>query len=691
MSELTYDEFFQDFHARVYAGAGVDGDFMRENFVQFFLESLSDQGEIESADVCYYRSRGMQLDAYGFSDDEHVLYVIVSDYDGGDDPYKSLTATNVKSVLKRAENFLDKVTDADFCSGLEESSAVFGAAYEIIQRSKKLKRVKFFLVSEGRLSDRVVELPSTSLGSLKCSYQVWDMGRLYRLALSGREREDLEINVADWGLDGIPCLPANLETEIYEAYLMALPGDFLRDIYDEYGQRLLEQNVRTFLQFRGGVNKGIKETLATNPEMFFAYNNGITATAESVRTEMRAGAIIAKSITNLQIVNGAQTTAAIALSAGLPGVDLSQVVVPMKLSVVDALTAEKIVPRISEYANTQNKVSAADFFSNHPFHVRLKEQSVRNYAPSPEGLQRMTRWFYERTRGEYVNEPSRMSPSDKKKFLQVHPRNQVIIKTDVAKFETTWDCSPHIVSLGAQKCFAKFSTEVSEKWDKNSERFGDFYFKKLVGKAILFRSTEKIVSGEDWYAGGYRANIVTYTLALLSSEITKLRKEYDFEGLWRRQAMSHEDELQIKKLSKWIHGFITKTPSKYSNVTEWCKREDCWVGALATYAKKGRGLDSRFSDTLVSRQKVAQAEQESIRKNKLDAEIKAQETVVRLCEKGIWREARKFGDKRKILTSRDREMIARAMRFPDHKPSVRDSDYLLKLVQKLRKQGFTPK
>ena len=104
--------------------------------------------------------------------------------------------------------------------------------------------------------------------------------------------------------------------------------------------------------------------------MFFSYNNGLTATAEIEVSQETDSTKSIKSIKNLQIVNGGQTTASVHYSKFKFDADLSRVFVQMKLSVVDPELLETIVP-IAEYANTQNKVNAADFFANHPFHRQL--------------------------------------------------------------------------------------------------------------------------------------------------------------------------------------------------------------------------------------------------------------------------------------------------------------------------------
>ena len=128
-----------------------------------------------------------------------------------------------------------------------------------------------------------------------------------------------------------------------------------------------------------------------------------------------------------------------------------QIFVQMKLSVIDSEQSEVVVPRISEYANTQNRVNAADFFSNHPFHIRMEEFSRRIWAPAQQGAQRETKWFYERARGQYADAQSKLTPGEQKRFKAEYPKPQMFTKTDLAKFENVWDDHPKWVNLAARR------------------------------------------------------------------------------------------------------------------------------------------------------------------------------------------------------------------------------------------------
>jgi hypothetical protein len=277
----------------------------------------------------------------------------------------------------------------------------------------------------------------------------------------------------------------------------------LAKIYNHYEGRLLEGNVRSYLQARGKVNKGIINTIQNEPDMFFAYNNGIAATAKSIKIDNIEGTDYITEITGLQIVNGGQTTASLALSMIKFKRDdietkLKKIFVPMKLSVVKSLEkAQLIIQDISKYANSQNKVSEADLWSNHPFHIRMEELSRRIIAPAVNGNQFGTKWFYERANGQYKQTTYKSSDAERNKFEKQFPKNQMFTKTDLAKYMNIILQKPHIASKGNQKSFAVYADKVAEQWEKDDTVFNDNYFKKVVASVILFRGAQEIVKNKD--------------------------------------------------------------------------------------------------------------------------------------------------------------------------------------------------
>ena len=177
------------------------------------------------------------------------------------------------------------------------------------------------------------------------------------------------------------------ENDDYDYALTAIPGEALRLLYEKFGARLLEANVRSFLSVKAkGVNAGIQGTLRTSPGRFMAYNNGIVIVADEMRFEKTAdGSPGIAWIKGLQIVNGGQTTASIYFAKRKhPATDLSKVRVPAKIIVMrepDPTKEEALVSDISRFANSQNAVSQSDLSANKPFHVEVEKLSLTVYCP----------------------------------------------------------------------------------------------------------------------------------------------------------------------------------------------------------------------------------------------------------------------------------------------------------------------
>ena len=568
-----HEELFQEIHGR----ADAEGRFAEDAFFDVFTESLLDAGEIETADRIHHVSpRGIRVDGYGGdpNNSDSVLSLIVADFNQTQE-IETLTATNMNATFKRLSNFLDRSLDESFRHALEESAPAFGLADLIAARWSSISQVRLFLISNRVLSTRIDGREAGQLQGVPVTYSVWDLGRLYRFVTSGREREDFTVNLEEFG-DPLLVLPAHIQQADYESYLAVFPGRQLAKIYDRWGARLLEQNVRVFLQARGNVNRGLRNTIDNNPEMFFAYNNGITATAESIETVVSPKGLLLTGMRNFQIVNGGQTTASIHAALRNREADLDRIFVQMKLSIVNSDKAIEIVPKISEYANTQNRVSAADFFSNHPFHIRMENFSRRLYAPSKDGTFRQSKWFYERARGQYQDARSHLTQAGRRKFDLEYPRKQMFTKTDFGKFQNVWREKPDVVSKGAQKNFADFASFIGGKWNKQPDDFNEMYFREAVAKAIVFRAVERLVSEQPWYQGGYRANVVAYAIAKLANDVAESDQAIDFEKIWRAQELSHGLREALVVSAKAVHDVIIDPPDGMRNVTEWAKQQACW-------------------------------------------------------------------------------------------------------------------
>ena len=428
----------------------------------------------------------------------------------------------------------------------------------------------------------------------------------------------------------------------------------------------------------------MRNTLVNEPHMFFSYNNGLAATAEEVQTGGDDDRIL--SVRNLQIVNGGQTTASIFTAAKKEGADLSNVYVQIKLSVVPTEIVEDVVPRISEYSNTQNKVSAADFFSNHPFHRKIEEFSRRLWAPSPVGHVQQTHWFYERARGQFINKQASLTSADKRKFLIQNPKNQMFTKTDLAKYVGTFEELPHEVSKGSQKNFSRFAGELGKRWDKGEGReFTELWFKQLIGKAILFRQLDNLVLRARWYSG-YKANIVTYALAKFAAMVSKRGVYIDFLIIWNLQTLPQTLANQLLEIAENVNTLFHNRPqSATSNVSEWAKSEDCWNAVQSI----NMPLHDDVKEYLIDAEQNTELQKDAGRTDTIQGSIHEQTYIV---EKGAehWKRLRDWNKHNHKLTAKELGVLEVACAIPRKIPSEKQSPILINAEKRAKLEGFFP-
>jgi hypothetical protein len=562
-------KFAENFQLQISTNTDTDestDNLQEHRFTRVMIDHLYDAGEIEDATLCTHRAHGVQVNGYTVSEDEECLDLFISEFTGSVPPI-TITRTIVDIAFKRLTSFLKKSFDEYYLT-LAKGSPIFDLAIRIHDIKNSLCRIRMFLLTDGIAKPG--EITTNDLGGIPISYHVWDIDRLHRCCTSGKKREIIEIDFQSILEQPIPCLITHEANPDYTTYLSIFPASVLIYLYGEYGPRLLERNVRSYLQARGKVNAGIRQTIKNEPHMFLAYNNGISATAESIEiAESSQGILGIKSVKDFQIVNGAQTTASLYHAVRKDKADATQIQVQVKLTILK-ITAkmDEIVPRISECANSQNKIQTADFSANDPFHRKIEEWSRTIWAPATVSTQKQTRWYYERARGQYLDDKAREgTPAKIKAFEIAHLSSQKFTKTDLAKFENTWIQLPHIVSRGAQKNFQEFTVRLKERGGVVPDKT---YFEHLIAKAIMFKTAEKIIQDQNY--GGYRANIVTYTLARISHATAQ---RIDLDRIWREQGLSDALKDAIILLSKYAHTHIT-TPPNSANITEWCKKADCW-------------------------------------------------------------------------------------------------------------------
>ncbi len=581
---MKLEEFYKELLQDIKSEQAVDeeGGIQEQIFTQKAIDLLSDAGETENARICFDRKEDTlgrtmhKLNGYALSENYETLDLFVTVYRGVDQLF-SLTKQEAETSINQVERFFRNAVYKDYIRELEESSEVFDLAHtlaEVNEVKEYLSRVNIFVLSNGVFKSEINV--NKTISGYSIFIRIIDIEYLFNL--SDTTHVPIEISFEDYG--GIlPCLRSPSENEEYESYLALIPGITLARIYEEFGSRLLEQNVRSFLQFTGKINQGIRKTIREEPHMFLAFNNGIAATAEKLELkELDDGGKAIVWAEDFQIVNGGQTTASIYHTWKKDKADIDKIFVQIKLTIVkNRENVNEIVNRIAEYANTQNKVSTSDLSSNKQFHIELEKISRTTWAQPVEGSNIQTRWFYERARGQYKNALLKegFTPARRRAFELKNPRGQVITKELLAKYINSYQeifngkkivIGPHIVVRGSQKNYVQFlNCAMPSKPD-------NIFYEDTVAKAIMFKTAEKLYGISPNSIGDMRYITVPYSLSLLNF---KTDYKIDLYKIWKNQSLSENLKSVLYNLMESVENFIKKN-APGALYGEWAKKEECW-------------------------------------------------------------------------------------------------------------------
>lgn len=690
---MDVNEFKKDFLEEVKATAATEGSGSNAAFVNVVSNYLVNAEVLSDFNIAFYLgkigARKLRVDGYVYDEFDNTFNLVIADYTG-DEERDVVTRTYATQQFDFLIHFIEEAFGNKLRHEIEPSTPAADLVELLRANQQRTRKYRLILITDGFMSSKISELDSRVIDTIPVECQIWDIDRIFRVCFSDLGRQDIEIDFKEYtNGKGIPCLEASsTNNEDYHSYLCIIPGSVLATIYDTYGSQLLEGNVRSFLSTKVAVNKKIRETILRIPQNFFAYNNGVSATAMGLRIETSAEGKFITYARDFQIINGGQTTASLSNARHKDSADLGQIYVQMKLTEVDnnADKASDLIRNISRSSNSQNKVSDADFFATHPFHVRMEQISRRVFAPASGGAQYETKWFYERARGQYLQAQMRMTKSQKDKFTAQNPKKQVITKTDLAKYQNSWIGLPQIVSKGAQTNFIKFAEIIDEAWNRSDTRFNDKFFKDTVSLAILFKHTEWVVSHQPWFEQGYRANIVTYSIALLR---LLLKKQYpdmslDLQLIWSRQQVPEVITNELVNITKFVFDRITDPSRGTMNVTQWCKRDACWEDIKKCNLK----LSDNIKSVLIGKAETESAEKEAKGDQKLYSEVEAQAKVIELGA-AYWLQVNAFVEQKRISFSPDQMKAMRyALKIPNQIPSGYQSQQLLKLLEEAKSNGF---
>lgn len=523
------------------------------------------------------KGRKSRVDGYGLNHDtESSICLFVSLY-GGPNASDALTRSEAEETFGHMLNFLEEVYEGLLSRYCDPSEPYLNVAEMMSamfrEGSNPVRFIKLFLFTDRPVSQRYKATQEMVFHGIPVRPSVYALNFFQNVENSATGLEPIDVNFNEYGVTGIQAVEAHVPSPEYESYLAVIPGKVLARLYGEYQSRLLEGNVRAFLSGTK-VNRGIRDTINNAPSLFFAYNNGVAVVANEAT--MVDGRIV--SMKGFQVINGGQTTVSLANALAVSPSSLDSVYVPAKITIIhEPSQYADMVAKISQYANTQNRVSEADLSSNNTFNMAMERASKKYFAPLQAGKTYSTYWFYERARGMYnqLFFGKKKGSSEFKKTQEKFPKAQRFRKEELAKaYMAAILKKPQVASKGGQKCTVAFMKELdaaSPDWEMDVT---EFYFHKMVCLMILYRSVDRLVNSADWYKPhGFKAAIVTYSIARFISEIEKKGLEPDFEVIWKSQCLSESWEREFYDLGRKMNDFFENLTG---NANEQAKSDDCW-------------------------------------------------------------------------------------------------------------------
>ncbi len=599
---IDYDEieYNTDLINRCISISDASSSLAKSEFYSLTTDLLSDVGVISDTsetESFSHRNKkeGTQIDGWAWNELEKSIYGIVTEFSDDASKIEPINKQEIETLGKRVSKLLTSIDNTSFLEQVGYDTA--SRLADISSRINEAIKFKIIIITNKKLTTRVRSsgISLESIYDRDTSIEVFDLAYLFDIEQGNNENANTLIDFEELFDDGLIALSSNSSPTGQKSFLCVMPADYLSEIYHRWGQRLLQSNVRSFLEFRGLSNKGMKECLLKEPENFFVYNNGITVTASDLKTKRDGNHLKIVQLENMQIVNGGQTTCCIYFAPkenkgpGSVGgnlkwsdIDLKKASVQMKLTILDGENAEynnEMTANISRYSNTQAAVQAADLISNHPFHRRIEDLSRKTHVSGQDGIP--SKWFYERSRGQYnVALRQKRTPSAKRGFQSEYPKSQKFVKTDLAKYENTWRRRPFEVCKGAQKNLALLGSELIKEWERTDDNFREPFYKKLIAKAILFKSLDSEINKAEWYKQerGYKALTVTYTIAWLRNSLLEKKVDIDLNKIFRNQKLSQELLNELLNIARTVRANFMDMNFRngVSNISEFAKKPIAW-------------------------------------------------------------------------------------------------------------------
>jgi hypothetical protein len=579
-----------------------DGFINESNFINNIIPSMLDAKLIDTEDFTetYYSTEidgsPIKINGYIINDSGERLQLFILN-----DESISLETKNLEislkdyydGIFKKAVNFTNKSIKGHL-NDIQDIGAINALINQMSSSlgADQFDVVEIFLVSATATVENRGQIPQPKRldfkdENIKIKYtknresiekeiliikKLIDLNFLYSILISQGNRLPLKIDFEEQFNYKIEAIKAADEVN-FESYLCVLPATILSKLYLKHSSRLLEKNVRSFLQFRG-VNLGMRKTLTRDPEKFIAFNNGLTITASDKEIEEVGGKYFLKSLSDFQIVNGGQTTASIYFSQK-DGIDVSKVKVMAKINVAKNVSEEdlnELISSISEFSNSQSKVTTVDLRSRNPQLNKIKALSESIITPSGR------KWFFEKSKGEFNTKLRIAGQSGKNRIEKEYPKEFRFTKEQLGKYYSSWGDEPYKVKKGGEAIFRKFLEDVGSEENERKLNIDRNFYELLISRIILFKSLEEIHGARNNAIGQLRSAVVPYTMSILFSKTEGDKRNpntFDLAKLWAKEGLEDDLKVYLKELMILVNDLIKKY-AKSDDLGEYSKKKEMW-------------------------------------------------------------------------------------------------------------------
>jgi hypothetical protein len=193
----------------------------------------------------------------------------------------------------------------------------------------------------------------------------------------------------------------------------------------------------------------------------------------------------------------------------------------------------------------------------------------------------------------------------------------------------------------------------------------------LISKAIIFKKTEKIVSSELWY-GGYRANIVAYTIACLSEFCNKNNQTLNFEIIWQKQNINMKLTKCLKIISAFVNEKLMSPPPQFKNISEWAKKDLCWQVIKEEITSIENEFSPYLTGLLINKEEELNTQSNAKVIQRVDNSIAIQKRVIEFGMEN-WKKLAEQALKEKTLTHKEMEVISKTVLTKSKIPSPKQS------------------